>query len=223
MAGVVVQGLRARDLLQTPELHIFLSHAHLDHCLGLTFLFDIAHQSGLKNSYVYGESAKLQTIENNLLSELIFPAKLPMEYRPLEGEKGAETTFNLPGNTSVTPFPLKHPGGSTGFLVEQDGKRIAYVTDTTASPDEPYLQHIQGADILIHECYFPDGFEEQAELTGHSCATPVAEVAKACNVGQLFLVHVNPLDESDDPVGLDRIRQIFSNARIPDDLDEITL
>ncbi|MEC9093448.1 MAG: MBL fold metallo-hydrolase, partial [Planctomycetota bacterium] len=122
---------RARDLLQTAELNIFLSHAHLDHCLGLTFLFDIAHQTGLKESSVYGEPEKLEAIKNHLLNELIFPAELPISYCPLEGPRAVGSTFELDRHTRVTPFPLKHPGGSIGFLVEQDGKRIAYVTDTT--------------------------------------------------------------------------------------------
>lgn len=214
---------RARDLLQTEELHIFLSHVHLDHCVGLSFLFDIGFQSGLKNSLVYGEAPKLEAIENKLLTELIFPAKLPMEYRPIAAEDVDGAVFELPGNTKLTTFPLKHPGGALGFVIEQGDKRVAYVTDTTASLSEPYLDYIQGVDVLIHECYFPDGFEEQAELTGHSCSTPVAEVARKCNVGELLCVHVNPLDESDDPIGLETIRKIFANARIPNDLEEVIL
>lgn len=214
---------RARDLLQTSDLHIFLSHVHLDHCVGLTFLFNIAYQSGLEQTFVYGESDKLEAVEQRLLTQLVFPAKLPMQTRPFDPHELAGREIQLPGNTRISTFPLKHPGGSTGFVIEQGGKRVAYVTDTTASLDEPYLQSIQGVDVLIHECYFPDGYEEQAELTGHSCATPVAEVAKECNVGELLLVHVNPLDESDDPIGLDGIRKIFPNSRIPDDFDEVIL
>ena len=121
----------------------------------------------------------------------------------------------------VAAFPLKHPGGSIGFLVEQSGKRVAYVTDTTASLDQPYLEMIQDVDVLIHECYFPDGFEEHAVLTGHSCASSVAEVACACNVGELLCVHVNPMDESDDPIGLESMREIFPRTRIPEDLDVV--
>lgn len=212
---------RARNLLQTDELHIFLSHVHLDHCLGLTFLFDIAFQTQLKKTNVYGDAEKLDAIQNHLLSTLIFPAKLPMDYQPIAQENLDGAKFQLPGNTTLTTFPLKHPGGSLGFLIEQDGKKVAYVTDTTAALDEPYLDHIRDVDILIHECYFPDGFEEQAELTGHSCATPVAQVAAEVNAGELYCVHVNPLDEGDDPIGLPEIRDIFPNAKIPNDLDEV--
>ena len=39
---------RARDLIQTKHLDIFLSHVHLDHVIGLTFLFDILHEKNVE-------------------------------------------------------------------------------------------------------------------------------------------------------------------------------
>ena len=212
---------RARDLIQTDQLHLFLSHIHLDHCIGLTFLFDIGFEKNLQPTQVYVDSDKIEVLENNFFHELLFPAKLPMEYQPIADAKTGSRQFSLPNETTITTFPLKHPGGAVGFRIDQAGKSLAYVTDTTAAVNEPYLKYIQDVDILIHECYFPDGQEEKAELTGHSCATPVAEVAKHCNVGELLLVHVNPLDESDDPIGIENVRKIFSNARIPCDLETI--
>ena len=35
---------RVRDLIQTKTLDIFMSHVHLDHSVGLTFLYDVLHQ-----------------------------------------------------------------------------------------------------------------------------------------------------------------------------------
>ena len=43
--GVVLDAgtgiFRVRRTLQTPDLTIFLTHAHVDHIVGLTFLFDV--------------------------------------------------------------------------------------------------------------------------------------------------------------------------------------
>lgn len=214
---------RARNYLETDTIHLFLSHAHLDHSLGLTFLFDIGFQKELKTTRVYGDEQKLESVERFLSDPLIFPARLPMQMNPIPSNRLDGATFDLPGGARLSTISMKHPGGSLGFLIEQGEKRVAYITDTTASVDEPYVEFIRDVDVLIHECYFPDGYEEQAELTGHSCATPVAEVALKANVGKLYCVHVNPLDESDDPIGIEKIQEIFPNATIPDDLDEVTL
>jgi ribonuclease BN (tRNA processing enzyme) len=98
---------------------------------------------------------------------------------------------------------------------------MAYVTDTTASLDSSYLEHIRGVDLLIHECNFPDGRELHAEMTGHSCTTPVAQVAKAADVGRLVLTHFDALDESDDPIGVADARKIFPRTDLGEDEMEI--
>jgi ribonuclease Z len=69
-------------------------------------------------------------------------------------------------------------------------------------------------DLLVHECNFRDGDERMAALTGHSCATPVAQVARAAGVRRLVLVHFDPLDVSADPIGLVSVRAIFPRAEL---------
>ena len=78
----------------------------------------------------------------------------------------------------------------------------------------PYVESIQGVTTLIHECYFPDGAEEKAVLTGHSCLTPVAKVAALAEARQTFLVHINPLNESDQPLDLDSVASIYETLSV---------
>ena len=59
-----------------------------------------------------------------------------------------------------------------------------------------------------------DGYEDLAKLTGHSCLTPVAELAKTADVGRLILVHVNPLATPDEVRKLESARAIFSALEI---------
>ncbi len=63
-------------------------------------------------------------------------------------------------------------------------------------------EQIRGVDLLVHECYFPDGMEEMAERTGHCCATPVAEVARAAGVKRLLLSHINANYDDEKAIGL---------------------
>ena len=76
-------------------------------------------------------------------------------------------------------------------------------------------------DLLVHECNFRDGEEEFAELTGHSCTSGVARVAKRAAVNRLLLVHMNPLITDEDPIGLDIARKIFPNTTIARDGMEV--
>jgi ribonuclease Z len=127
----------------------------------------------------------------------------------------------LAGGGRLTYFPLRHQGGAVGFRLDWPGHSMAYVTDTTAGLDEPYVERIAGVDLLLHECYYSDDEADWAQQTGHSSTTPVAEVAKRAGVGRLVLVHINPRRLEDDPVGLDTARAIFPKTEIGEDLMEL--
>jgi len=207
---------RVRPLLCTPTLDIFLSHAHLDHVFGLTFLFDVLWERGVERVTVHGRAATLQAVQQHLLAEPLFPVPLPCTYRELS------PSVSLPQGGTLTHFPLVHPGGCTGFRLDWPGHSLAYVTDTTADVDSPYVERLTGVDLLIHECYFPDVLREQALKTGHSHTTPVAQVARRAGVGRLLLVHVNPLSDEADPIGLATARAIFPETYLGQDGQEWT-
>ncbi|MEX2185957.1 MAG: MBL fold metallo-hydrolase, partial [Pirellulales bacterium] len=171
---------RVRDHLATDELDIFISHTHLDHVVGLTFLLDVLYQRTMHRVTVHAEQHTISAIKNILLSAPLFPVKLPCEFRPLDTEAMAQSEaiasrgLSIAGGGTLTWFPLQHPGGSTGFRLDWPERSLAYVTDTTADADADYVELIRGVDVLLHECNFRDGQETFARQTGHSSATSVA-------------------------------------------------
>ncbi|HEX6962316.1 MAG TPA: MBL fold metallo-hydrolase [Lacipirellula sp.] len=199
---------RVCDYLQTDSLDIFLTHAHLDHCIGLTYMFDVRYRTPLERVTAHLEAEKLSAVREHLLAELLFPVPPPVDLVPLE------QNIALADGSRLTHFPLKHPGGALGFRVDWPDRSLAYVTDTTASPEAEYVEKIRGVDLLVHEAYFTDEFAEHAELTGHSCLSQVARVAAKAEVGRLVLVHINPLIEDDAEFDLSGARRIFANTEI---------
>ncbi len=202
---------RVRDHLQTKTLDVLLSHAHLDHVIGLSYVFDVLADRLPERVTIHGKKAHLEAIEQHLFAAPLFPVRPPIDLVPL-----ARRTA-LACDAKLTHFPLQHPGGAVGYRLDWPDRSMAYVTDTTATPDAAYREMIEGVDLLLHECYFPDEMRERAELTGHSCASPVARLAAAAKVGRLVLVHINPLATGDDPVGIQQIRSIFPNAQVGSD------
>jgi ribonuclease BN (tRNA processing enzyme) len=217
--GVVLDAgsamFRLPEYIRTPRLDIFLSHLHLDHVLGLTYLLDVLHVKPVDQVTVYAAPDKLPAITQHLLAEAIFPVALPCRYEPLCGPTP------LAGGAALTPFPLAHPGGSLGFRLDWPDRAMAYVTDTTASPDAGYLESIRGVDLLVHECNFPDSMSDMARLTGHSCTSAVAELAREAGVGRLVLTHLNPLDDSPEFLGVAAARSIFPRIEVGFDRMEI--
>src|SRR5688500_13740255 len=72
-AGIVLDAgtgfFRVREHLATSTLDIFLTHAHLDHCVGLTFLLSTLWEKQIQRVTVHGEPAKLAAIREHLLNE----------------------------------------------------------------------------------------------------------------------------------------------------------
>jgi ribonuclease Z len=207
---------RATRYLQTPRLDIFLTHAHLDHVVGLTNLFNVVRVHELERVRIFGLAEKLAAVEKYLFAPPLFPVKPPWPLLPLEDEEVA-----LEGSGRLTYFPLVHQGGSLGFRLDWPGHSMAYVTDTTAKPDAPYVKEIRGVDLLVHECYFADDQAAWADKTGHSHTSAVARLARQAGVGRLVLVHLNPLSLDADPIGLGVARAIFARTEIGEDLMEL--
>ncbi|GIX00162.1 MAG: ribonuclease Z [Pirellulaceae bacterium] len=174
-----------------PRLDILLSHAHLDHIIGLTFLLDLMAVTHVKEVRVVGAAEKLEAIERHLFNEHLFPLRPDLQFVPLEKSHGKVTldAFELHW------FPQQHPGGSLGYLLADPQRRVAYLTDTIAESrtlDHSLLRH---CDLLLHECYFPDGQQELARRTGHSCLREVTEVVEQLRPQRTALIHTNPLAE----------------------------
>ena len=204
---------RVRDLIQTKTLDIFLSHIHLDHCIGLTFLYDVLIDKNMDRVSVHVDPSKIDDLKNHLYASALFPVQPNFEIRAL----GANEAVQLNDGSQLKTFPLIHPGGCLGLRIDWPDRSMAYVTDTTACPQAEYLANLDGIKTLVHECYFADGHEELAATTGHSCLTPVAEVAAKVQAESLYLVHINPLDESDTPLDLGSIESIYSEAVVASD------
>jgi ribonuclease Z len=195
---------RMPKYLSTNRLDIFLTHAHLDHIAGLTYLVNTLPTDVLRQTIVHGEAAKLAAIRDHLFAELIFPVKPTFNFAPLTGP------CQLSDGGTLTYFPLRHPGGSIGYRLDWPDRSVAYVTDTTAAADADYITAILGVDLLLHEAHFPQNVDSLPAITGHSWLQSVAEVAAAANIGRLVLIHADPLID-DNNYDLTAARSIFNN------------
>ena len=129
-----------------------------------------------------------------LLAPPLFPAPLagfplPVEVVPYRAE-----------HLKIGPLSLRlraqrHPGGSVGVRI---GDELAYVTDTVLDPEtEPF---VRGVSLLLHEVWLTDeeAAEGEAERSGHSAASAVADLARRAEVGRLLPVHHHPRRTPDE-------------------------
>ena len=193
------------------ELDLVLTHAHLDHVVGLTYPLAHLERGTLTAVRVHGRAGKLDAVKTHLFAADLFPV-LPdaFTWHPLpDAEAGA---LKLAGGT-LHFREQTHPGGSLGLRFEADGKRFAFCTDTVADPAT--VDFARDADLLAHECNFRDGREALAGRTGHSTLGPVLDIAARSGAGRTLLVHVSPdADDPADPVGLSNLPEPPPNVAV---------
>jgi ribonuclease Z len=218
-AGIILDAgsamFRVRDYLAADRLSIYLTHAHLDHVVGLTYLLDVLTPAQLAATTVFGEPDKLATVRNHLFNCGLFPIVPPFCLQPIGPSNPLE------GGGRLSHFPLKHPGGALGFRLDWPGHSLAYVTDTTASPDADYVAQIRGVDLLVHEAFLESDEDDMSDTIGHSCVDNVAQVAARAGVGRLVLVHMSPRLLDDANFDLAAAQNIFPNTELGRDKLEL--
>lgn len=177
---------RVRDgALPTNRLDVVLTHAHLDHVVGLTYLLGLERDGKPVETVVHAAPRVIQAIQQHLLAEPLFPISPVTRFEPLGG------LLALPCGANLTTFPLDHPGGSLGVRIDALGKSVAYVTDTRPITDAT-IDTIKGANLLLHEAYFSSDRRKLADASGHCTAEDAAQAAVRADAGQVLMVHINP-------------------------------
>ena len=201
--------------VETGELDIYLTHAHLDHIVGLTYLIALEHEGAPVKSAVHARPEVLAAVKEHLFSEPLFPVC------PIDRFEALSETHTLRAGGTLKTFALNHPGGSIGMRIDAQDKSLAYVTDTTALAPES-IEAIRGVDLLIHEAYFPDASGDWPEKTGHTTARNAARAAKQAGAKRLVLVHADP-KRADNSIELAEAREEFPTAEYGEDGLEIRL
>jgi len=179
----------ARHLEGADAIEVVLSHYHLDHVIGLSFLTAVA---GGRRIRIHAPTPPLTAFGSEALDRLIAPPlfpvpmhrwPIPVEVRPFSGDR------LLAGPHELALRAQKHPGGSVGFRL---GDRLAYVTDTVM--DLATIPFVRGVDTLLHEIWLDEeeARREDAGSAGHSAADAVADLAREAGVRRLVMVHHRP-------------------------------
>lgn len=192
--------------------HILLSHVHLDHLIGLTYLVNFFKG---KELWVHGQKGFKQAVET-IFTKPLFP--LSVAQHPFKIHLSEMKSRQKIAGARVITAPLEHTDPSVGIRVEAQGRAITYITDTM--PCKNALALAKGADVLIHEAYYTHKDWQALAPTyrGHSSQKTAAELAASAGVKKLLLFHLNPAYNTSAIAKLAReAKQVFKNTFIPKD------
>ena len=208
------------------EIHIFLSHTHWDHIMGLPF-FAPAHFPKAK-IYFYSVHPDLEERLRLQQDFRFFPVSLDnMASEKVFVKLDPESEINIEG-IKVKNKKLYHPGGSYGYRVTYNGKTFIYATDSeyknlNLNDNKPYIDFFRGADLLVFDAQYT--FEEAVhkEDWGHSSALIGVDLSVAAGVKKLALFHHEPERSDFEVYSVYKKAIDFKNINYPKSKLEIIL
>ncbi|MEW6379647.1 MAG: 3',5'-cyclic-nucleotide phosphodiesterase [bacterium] len=169
-AGEIGGVLKIEDQCQISD--ILLTHAHLDHVVGLPFLGDTIFGQIHKSISIISIQDVLDSLHRHVFNDQIWP-----DFTRLPGQHG-QPVFRLqplrPGlpcsiaEFEVISFPVRHTVPTAGYLIRDQETAILYSGDTGSLQD--IIQAIRSAEKLkaaFIETSFPNRLKKLAEETGH--------------------------------------------------------
>jgi ribonuclease Z len=191
---------------------VFLSHLHYDHICGLPFFVLsswIFNRTG--SPKVFGPKGTQNYVDHlfeNGAFAVDFRARSQYALRKKNPEAMRPTVTEVkPGlvyqdeHVRVSADWVEHIPREIcecfGVRVEAEGKVLAFSGDT--APCESMVRLARDADLLIHECTFPESFIEHRRKSGvgtfaHTSPTELGKLATAAGAKSLVATHFGHFD-----------------------------
>ncbi|MFN7729625.1 MAG: MBL fold metallo-hydrolase [Bdellovibrio sp.] len=199
------------------NIHIFLTHFHWDHVLGLPFFAPLFIAGNKVN--VYAVQPELEEMVRGVFKRPYFPVAFEslaseIKFHRLEPRQTAKLD-----DMNITSYQLDHPDPCWGLRVESGGRVYAHCVDTegTRSTREalgPDLPLYQGVDMMYFDAQYT--FPELAEKAnwGHSASQIGLDIAFRENIRHLVFAHHDPGATTQDVYELKRQTKEYYDWRM---------
>jgi phosphoribosyl 1,2-cyclic phosphodiesterase len=188
-------------------VHLFLSHTHWDHVMGLPFFAPLYDKNNHLLVYPLANEAQ-ERFQRNIFDDIHFPVSVNDIPSKVEFARPEGDVWQV-GSAKVRRIQLNHPGGAQGFRVDDaDGSSMAYLTDNEMGAARPVIttdelaRFSDGVTLLIHDSQYVPADMPHKRGIGHSLVEDVLKLGQYAKPKDLVLFHHDP-DRSDD--ALDRI------------------
>lgn len=197
--------------------HIFITHLHSDHYIGLFGLLSTMSMIGRKTQLHLFAPARLEQILESHYSLVSDRPLFPIVFHPLDS--AGPTMIHADAHVEVTSFPTRHRIPAWGFLFREkfrpgnnralQPRSFAHCADGLFNPSLADI--LRGVNLLYHEATYLHDKLERARSTGHSTALQAGEMARISNVQQLVIGHFSARYKDVTPL-LDQAKSVFENT-----------
>ncbi len=226
----IIKKLNQVDIDYKSIRHIFISHSHTDHILGIFWLFkkiskNVVNGDIKEKINLYCNDVVFQAIRE--VSKYVLPDKLMnaiysiVDFKVLnDGDK-----YNING-VDYTFFDIQAKGTKQfGFECSLNNKKLAFLGDETLNPN--LYDRIKNFDYVMHEAFCLDSEENifHAYEKKHSTARSVSKVMNKLDIRNLILYHTEESHKDERKKLYTEEAQSYFNGNVivPNDLEIIEI
>jgi ribonuclease BN (tRNA processing enzyme) len=195
-AGTVGGALTTAEQLQIQ--HALISHAHLDHVVGLAFLTETLALAGEQGHPLTIASVEpvVDALRTGVFNNVGWPdfAQIPPEAPVMKYRTLVEEAEQRLGDLWVTPVPVTHTVPTSGFIIHDGNTGFIFSGDT--GPTEAIwkaARGLRGLRAIILECAYPNRLAPLAEVAMHMTPERIArELDKLPANVPVWIYHIKP-------------------------------
>jgi cAMP phosphodiesterase len=194
--------------------HVIVTHAHLDHTVGLAFLVDniqSAQTATGRNAAVTAASigTVIDDLRTHCFNNRLWPdfTKLPTPEEPaLRFQTLREREAVEFGTLTVIPVPVHHAVPAAGFIVHDGSSGLVFSGDTGPT-DEIWkvAREFKGIHAIIVETAFPNRLEDLATKSGHFTPALLQREMDKMPDAPLWVYHIKPAHFEETAEELERL------------------
>ncbi len=222
-SGSGIQRLGRYLSTELKEIHILLTHLHIDHMMGLGFFLPLYNPN--VTVHIWGPAASCESLINRLrryFSPPLFPIRFnELPKHPIIHELTNEE-FSI-GELRIQSEYICHPGPTLGYRLMTENSVMAYIPDHELKlgscnfPNDPEwtsgFEIAKSADLLFHDGSYTNGEYSGKTGWGHCSVRDAIAFANLCKVKSLQIIHHEPTRTDVE------IEQMLAAARVNNQFD----
>lgn len=202
-SGLRALGAKLNASPDAIDVHIVLSHLHLDHVMGLAHFAPFWRKDA--QVLIHAAQESVGADDGEALFSVVRPPLFPLDRVALPAAIGLRhyhtgVSFEPAPGVRVSTVALNHQGACAAIIVEAEGRKLCYVTDHEhgdQGADDRVAAAAAGADLLIYDATFTDAEWPSHRGWGHSTWEEGLRLKQRAGVKLLALAHHEP-DRTDD-------------------------